>query len=224
MRRNFVMRRLTSSAVVCLVGGASGLAPAVLAGEPETPAASAPEKAPALIKVGDALPADLSLLDAEGAKVPLSTLHASGPVVVIVYRGGWCPFCTRQMQDWNNRLAEAKALGATVVAVSVEKPEVVRKTIDKERVGYSLLIDDEAKVSRALGLGVLTFDEAGKAKYKGYGIDLDKVNSTGKWELPYPATLVVDRGGVVRFVEQNEDFRKRPDIDKVMQTLKNLKK
>lgn len=213
-----------STLVYALVASAGALSLALpsRAAEPEPAAAAQPAK-PELIKVGQHLPADLKLIDVDRREITVSSLHEQSPVVIIVYRGGWCPFCTRQMKDWNARLDDLKQAGARIVAVSIEKPERVRKVAQQEAPGYDLLIDDGAKVTKALGLGVLTFDESTRAKYTRYGVKLNEVNTTGAWELPYPATLVVDRAGVVRFIEQSEDFTKRSDPAKVMDVVKSLK-
>lgn len=74
------------------------------------------------INVGDYAP-EFVLMSAVGEEVALYDILLSGPVVLVWYRGGWCPYCNLQLQQIQQRLADIKALGGQVVAISPELPD-----------------------------------------------------------------------------------------------------
>ena len=82
------------------------------------------------VKVGQAAP-DFSLPDAKGVSTSLSALLAKGPVVMVWYRGEWCPFCTKALAGWQDKIAELKEAGGTFVAISPEASPFVKKTIEE---------------------------------------------------------------------------------------------
>ena len=66
-------------------------------------------------------------------------------------------------------------------------------------------------------------DENTQRKYKGFGVDLSKRNSSGAWELPHPATLVVDTTGTIRYLFTNEDYKKRANIEEVIAAISAIR-
>lgn len=84
----------------------------------------------AALRVGAELPA-LTLPDATGKPVDLKALNASGPLVVVFYRGGWCPYCNLELREWQRLLPQLQALGATLVAISPQTPDNSLSTSDK---------------------------------------------------------------------------------------------
>ena len=91
----------------------------------------APPVAPSVaLKVGDKLP-DLTLKDALNQDVRLAALYGKQPIVLTVYRGGWCPYCNINLKQWQDKLQEVTTLGAAIIAVSPESPEHVAETVGK---------------------------------------------------------------------------------------------
>lgn len=204
------------------MGQASHPAPAVVPQtQPADHAAKKPgAKAASEIKVGDTLP-ELTFKDAEGKDVDAKTLYAKGPAVIMFYRGNWCPFCNKSLKAFQEKVGEAKEMGASIAAISPEKPEELKETAKKDGLTYSLLSDSTGEGMKKLGLA-FNLDDATKTKYKGFGIDLAKHNGNGEWSLPHPATLVVDTKGVVRYAFVTEDYTKRAEPEEVLAAVKNL--
>lgn len=210
---------------VCAIGTLALLSGGVLAGDETAkskPAASAPEAQPCGLKVGEKAPAGLTLLDKDGKSVALSEMYAKGPIVVTFYRGEWCPFCTKALAGWQDKMGELKEAGGTFVAISPEASPFVKKTIEKSKADYMVLSD--AGMDATKGFKVwFEMDETTVEKYKGYGVNLGERNANGKWELPAPATFVVDREGVVRYAFADWDYRKRANMDEVIAAVRGLK-
>lgn len=174
------------------------------------------------LAAGDAAPgapAGLTLRTVDDQEVAIETLWAEGPVVVTFYRGGWCPYCTKELRKWESNLEEVESLGARFVAITMEKPDAAQKTIAKHAKGMRVLSDTTGDVSRAFRLA-FALDAATTKKYKGYGIDLATNNASGEWELPAPGTFVIDADGVVRYAWADWDYTKRAPIEDVMGALR----
>ncbi|MFM9957102.1 MAG: peroxiredoxin-like family protein [Phycisphaerales bacterium] len=210
---------------------AAALLAATLAGAPfflnqaaagDNTKASQQGTAPTGLKIGDAAP-DAELIDAlTNAKVQTASLWKDRPVVISFYRGGWCPYCTKSLSAWQGRAAELEAAGATLVAVAMEKPSLITKTREKHKLDLLLLADATGTACRAFKT-LFDLDEKTREKYQGYGIDLSKNNENGQWQLPVPATYVIDTKGTVRYVHFDPDYSKRASPDDVIAAVKALR-
>lgn len=173
------------------------------------------------LKVGDKAPS-LTLKGADGATMDLASLYAKGPVVVTFYRGGWCPFCQRAMANWNPKIGELGKAGGTFVAISPETPEHALES--KQKFGGDnvvALVDTNGQAMRAFHVG-FALDSRTKSRYQQFGHDLGAWNASGRWELPAPATFIVDKTGVIRWVFAAWNFTKRADPDEVIAAVNNL--
>lgn len=168
----------------------------------------------------------VELTGTDGEPVMLEKLiaEADGPVVLIFYRGGWCPYCSKHLAELGARKDELEATGATVLAISPESWEKLSVTEgkvgwDELESGYTLLSDPEQKAAREFNL-FFEVDQRTKTAYKGYGIDLAKWNANKEWTLPVPAAYVIDRGGVIRFAHADEDYSKRVNVDELLEAVR----
>lgn len=182
-----------------------------------TPATVAP--APGLA-VGERAP-DATLTGLDGKPVQLASLYKDGPVVLTFYRGGWCPFCNKALSAWHDKLDALKAAGGTLIALTPEKPDLASATREKAGGGYAVYSDSTQSAAKAFKVQ-FAMDAATQTKYKGYGIDLSKNNASATWELPAPATFVIDKEGVIRWAFADWDYEKRADPDTVIAALKAL--
>ena len=171
-----------------------------------------------MLKVGDRAPA-IVLGNAKGATVDVATLLEKGPVIVTFYRGGWCPFCNLELKAYQQILPKIVAAGASLVAISPEKPDDALSTAEKNALGFEVLSDVGQSVGRAFGL-VYEFTEELKNAYHGFNLDIPTRNGTpGEWALPVSATYVIDRGGSIIYAHTDVDYRGRADPRDVLEVL-----
>ncbi len=157
--------------------------------------------------VGDELP-PFVLPDDDGRLVSLADLLANGPLVVSFNRGNWCPFCWLELsalQDCHHAIVEA---GASVVSITPEVATFSRRLKNRLGLGFPVLTDLDNGFALELGLAFALTDDV-RAIYDGAGIDLGTFQRSEAWFLPIPATLVIDRRGIVRRSYVNADFRER---------------
>ena len=161
------------------------------------------------------------LPDANGNQVALPTLLEDGPVVLAFYRGGWCPYCSTELRALQARLDEFHAAGATLVAVSPQTPDNSLSTAEKLALSFPVLSDIANTVARSYGL-VFSLPEDLREVYNGFGLDLPAANGDSTFELPLPATFVIDTHGIVRWRFVDADYTKRAEPDDVFTALAAL--
>lgn len=171
-----------------------------------------------MLKVGDHAPA-IVLRNAKGEIVDITALRKKGPVIITFYRGGWCPYCNLELKAFQEILPEIKAVGASLVAISPEKPDDTLSTAEKNALAFEVLSDVGQKVGRAFGLVYQFTDELCSA-YQGFGHDIPARNGTpGEWALPVSATYVIDRDGTIIYAYTDADYRDRADPRDVLKHL-----
>lgn len=170
--------------------------------------------------VGDIAP-DFRLPSVKGGAVSLRELLQRGPVVVSFYRGGWCPFCNLEFKALHDKLAEMQTLGATLVGISPETLTVSQQTVKEHELEFEVLSDEGNSVAREYGL-VMVVDEAIRPYYAQWGIDIPAVNGDETFELPLPATYVIDQAGVIRAAFVDKDYTRRMEPADIVTALKAL--
>lgn len=173
------------------------------------------------LKEGDLAP-DFTLPDALGKPVTLSQLLAQGPVVVIFYRGEWCPYCNLELRAYQKALPQLQELGATLVAISPQTPDHSLSTVEKQNLAFAVLSDAGNQVARQFGI-VFKLDEAGRALHTQVGADMPAYNGDDSWELPMPGTFLIDQSRRVRLAFVDPNFFHRLDPAFVIARLKELK-
>ncbi|MBL9141249.1 MAG: AhpC/TSA family protein [Phycisphaerae bacterium] len=174
------------------------------------------------LAVGDRAPT-ATLIGIDGKQVQLAELYKSGPIVLTFYRGGWCPYCNRALAAWHDKMEPLRAAGGTFVAITPETPENAAATREKAKGDYVVLCDSTQEASKAFKVHFVV-DAATKAKYETFGLNVGEANASGTWELPAPATYIIDRDGVIRWVYADWDYKKRADPDDVIAAMKAIAK
>lgn len=172
---------------------------------------------PTGLNVNDKAP-DFTAIDQNGTKINLNKALKKGSVVLVFYRGQWCPYCNKQLKQLEDSISFIKAKGATVFAITPELPENISKTIEKTKASYSILFDDGLKIMNEYKVAFQVEDKTVE-KYKGYGIDFLKVNGNNGASLPVPAVYVVNKKGkiIYRFFDIN--YTKRSTIKDILDRL-----
>jgi len=153
--------------------------------------------------------------------VSSSFLLTKGGIVLCFVRGRWCPFCVGQMEAMNLVLPQIAQAGATVVAIS---PQNVKQSFfmhDQHKLGFPLLSDAGNKVARQFAL-TYRVPPLQEAVYRRAFVNLPFTNGDESWELPIPATYILDRDGTVIFASANEDYTERPEPSGIVRTLQSV--
>lgn len=170
------------------------------------------------LQSGAAAPA-LTLTDALDKPVSLATLWAKGPLVLIFYRGGWCPYCNLELRAWQQQLPALKAMGASLVAVSPQTADHSLTTAQKNELAFPVLSDSALQAAEGFGVAFELPPEL-VALYSQVGNDLPTLNGNGRWVLPVPATFVIDQRGRIVFAHVDADYRERAEPADVLRHLR----
>lgn len=173
------------------------------------------------LKVGQRAP-EFALPDAFGNAVSLKALLAGGPVVISFYRGEWCPFCNLELRALQEALPKMQALGATLVAISPEKPDHGIVMAEKNKLTFPVLSDFGNQVARQFGIVFRIGDELKEFSKNAFNNDIALRNGEDSYELPIPATYVVDTKGVIRFAHVDVDYMLgRAEPEAILAALEN---
>ena len=172
------------------------------------------------LRVGQVAP-DFTLPDAAGQPTSLTALLAAGPVVLVFYRGNWCPYCSLQLRAYNQSLPQFSAYGATLVAVSPQTPDLTQLTVVEKDLQYPVLSDAGNAVARQYGLAY----QVGGAVYNtlhSVGINLAAFNGDDSGELPLTGTFVIAQDRRIAWAATEASFKQRPDPSSILAALAQL--
>jgi peroxiredoxin len=163
----------------------------------------------------NALAPDFSAKDQQGKPFQLSSALKKGSVVVVFYRGQWCPYCNKQLKAIQDSLSMIIEKGATMVAVSPEKADNIAKTIEKTKVSFPVLQDDGMNIMNQYQVR-FAVDTATVSRYKKFGVDFADVNGTNGANLPVPAVYIINSKGEIVFRHFDTDYRKRVSVKEIL--------
>ncbi|RYY62395.1 MAG: AhpC/TSA family protein [Chitinophagaceae bacterium] len=159
---------------------------------------------------------EFNLKDQNGKSVSLKDLRKKGPVVIVFYRGNWCPYCNKELKGLQDSLQLLTEKSAQVVAITPEAPEGVQETVKKTGASFPILYDADAKLAKAYAVAYQV-DARTISRMKAGDIDLLKTNNQKEtaW-LPVPAVYIVNRDGTITYRYFNENFRQRPSVAELL--------
>ncbi len=162
--------------------------------------------------------------DQNANEIVLKDLRKKGPVVVIFYRGYWCPYCNKELQKLEDSLQLIKEKGAQLIAITPEKQEGIAKTIEKTKASYSIITDDGLKIMKAYDVAYQV-DTKTIDRYKMASIDL-ATNNGQKPDavyLPVPAVYIIGKDGEIKYRFFDEDYKKQAAVKDILDNLTGLR-
>jgi peroxiredoxin len=161
---------------------------------------------------------DFIAKDENGAVFHLKSSLTKGPVLLVFYRGQWCPYCNKELKALEDSLNLIVRKGATLVAVTPELQENVSKTIAKTGATYPILHDEGLKIMKSYDVAY-EVDSTWTARYLKFGVDVAKNNGSNGNNLPVPAIYIIDRKGIIVYRFFEPDFRIRPSVAEMISHL-----
>lgn len=162
---------------------------------------------------------DFTLTDSHGFQVTLSNLLVETRVVLTFYRGPWCPFCNLQLRALARRLPDIGGAGARLLAVSPAAPEPGGAPDD---LPFPILWDALNAVARSYRL-LFEISEPVRELLLKRSLDLDLISKGAGWELPIPATFIIDRDRTILASFIDADYRNRPEPDAIVAALQHAR-
>lgn len=172
------------------------------------------------LKEGDRIP-DFSLYNHRGEPQAIAHILEEKPLVISFYRGTWCPYCDVELRSLVNHYSDIQRAGAELVAISPELPDQSMSYLEKQRIPFHVLSDPGNLVARKFGI-VVHLVEALQEVYRGFDFDLVHKNGDLNWNLPIPATYLVNRNGIIEYAYVNPDYTQRMEPAEIIRELRLL--
>ena len=182
------------------------------------------------LKAGDQFP-DFILPNQHNQARRLSEYLSKGPLVITMYRGQWCPYCNLQLATYREHLSEFTARGATLVAISPEKPDsstsidlppnVAVEMVQKHDLPFDVLFDQGNRLAKQLGI-VFTLPEEHQQVLQGFDVPIEAANGDNSYAFPDPATYVLKQDGIISWAFLPNNYRKRAEVSAIVAALEQL--
>ncbi|MFU8844327.1 MAG: peroxiredoxin-like family protein [Bacteroidales bacterium] len=174
------------------------------------------------LAVGEKAPM-FTALDSDSNLFSLRTALDQGPVLMIFYRGFWCPVCNKHLGDIQDSLKMIEEKGVRVIAVSPEKPEYLEVMEEKTGAEFTLLYDEGYKIADAYdvtfkpgAMTLFTYNTVLGAKMK-------ETHSDDSQLLPIPATYLIDTEGRITWRQFDPDYKKRSTVADIIHAINQIK-
>jgi len=171
------------------------------------------------LKVGD-IAKEFTLVNALWKEISLNDILNDNDFAIInFYRGVWCPYCNLELKSLQEKNEEFKSLGAKIVAISPQTPDSSMTTQEKNELEFEVLSDKNNLTAKEYGL-VFSLAEELRPIYKSFNIDIPTNNGEESFELPMPATYVINKNKEIIFSFIDEDYTKRCEPQDILDAIK----
>ncbi len=172
------------------------------------------------LRAGESAPL-FELADATGRPVSLTERLSGGPVVLVFYRGAWCPYCNLTLRALEQIQGELAARGARLIAISPQRPDDSLSLAEKHGLTFDVLSDPGCATAKLFGLAFEPADYLVDV-YSRIGLDLEGANADGGRLLPIPATFVIGADGIITWSLANADYTRRAEPADILAALDAL--
>jgi peroxiredoxin len=170
--------------------------------------------------LGEAMP-QFNLPDENGRLVTLTSLLRSGPVVISINRGHWCPYCKLDLRSLAEINGEIERLGARTIAIMPDSAEFTEGYVTRNSLPFPVLSDIDLGYSLSLDLIFWVGDQI-RMLYSQAGVELEKYHGNQTYFLPMASKFIVGRDGLVKARQVNIEFRERMEPETIIAQLKKL--
>lgn len=172
------------------------------------------------LKAGDPAPR-FSVETIDNERFDFDPRKLERPVILVSFRGGWCPFCNMHLSELRHAIPEISAMGVDVLFLSGDRSELLISSLGRETqdridgLGYTILSDANAQAAIALGIAFRASDRTLERRHD-KGDDIEESSMARHGVLPVPAVFAVDREGMIRFAYTNADYKIRLSPDELL--------
>jgi peroxiredoxin len=169
------------------------------------------------LKVGEKAP-DFSLGNAFGETISLYDELNKGPVILVFYRGSWCPYCNMHLRALQQSLPAFTKHGARLITVTPQTPDKSSEQVKEDGYLFDVLSDLDNKVMKSYKL----YFEPPKsliALYKKHGLTIEEFNGDGRNGLPVPGAFVIDTKGTIQAMQAQTDYKSRMEPQAILDAL-----
>ncbi len=164
----------------------------------------------------------LELIDQEGQVLDLKSLVKEQSLLLVFYRGAWCPYCNKHLSELNEIAGDIEKAGVKLIAVSPEKPEKLKEMAAKTEALFEFAWDKDYRLAKAFDLAFLP-SRLDRFKYNTV-LDADLAESHGNEAelLPVPATYLINQEGIIIWRHFDPDYSERSKTSEIVEVIQGL--
>ncbi len=175
---------------------------------------------PVGIKVGEKAPQIVGI-SVDGKKINSTEILKTKPIVLIFYRGQWCPVCNRYLSNLNDSLQFITDKNAEILVVGPEPFDKAQKVIEKTNASFTLMPDTTLKTLKDYDV-LFTVTQRYQNKINTLLLtDIAKNNGKENAELPVPATYIIGKDGVIKWRHFDYNYNVRATVKQILDNLNN---
>lgn len=171
------------------------------------------------LNVGEKAPV-FNVNSIDGVEINTNAILQEKELVIIFYRGDWCPVCSRYLSNFNDSLKYIQEKGAEVLVIGPETSENAKNTQEKTEADFIIISDSTQQIAKSFDvLFDVTKGYSGKVKTF-LGTDIADNNGSNKAQLPVPATFVIGKDGVIKYKQFDFDYKNRASVKEIIEHIK----
>lgn len=157
--------------------------------------------------------------DYQGNKIELEKFIKKSPVVLIFYRGNWCPVCSKYLKNYTDSMKMITNKGAVVLFITPETAEGAKKTVKKTKLPYTIVIDANQQIMKDYDVLFQVTEKYNKKIKTLLFADIAKNNQEETAHLPVPATFIIDKTGSIIWRQFDPNYKNRASTKDILQHL-----
>lgn len=223
--RTFPLRYVITLVLAAMMLLALGTSLTLNTGHADAPiAATAAEARP--LKSGDAAPT-FQVRTVAGDAFRFDPKALERPVMLVTFRGGWCPYCNMHLSELRHVLPEIHELGVDVLFLSGDRPDQLYRSLaadtqqDIEGRDYTILSDADANAAIALGIAFRASDATINRRSE-KGQDIEGSSMSLHKVLPVPAVFAIGSDGKIAYVHANADYKVRLPASELLDVARRI--
>jgi len=170
------------------------------------------------LNVGDKAP-EITFTTVYNKKETLASYYEKQPVVIIFYRGYWCPVCNKHLTEFAEKAKEIEAAGAKLIAISSESYDNVAKTKEQTGANFTIISDADGSIRKAFDVNFKVTEEYQAMIQDKLKASIAETNANKQAELPVPATFIIDKSGKIVYKQFNPDYKVRASVEDILNNL-----
>lgn len=170
------------------------------------------------LNIGDDAP-KLNFTTADNKKATLQSYYKKQPVVIIFYRGYWCPVCNKHLSEFAQKAKQIETAGAKLIAISSESYDNVAKTKEQTGANFTIISDTDGSIRKAFDVNFKVTEEYHAMIQDKLKASIAETNANKQAELPVPATFIIDKSGKIVYKQFNPNYKIRASVEDILNNL-----
>lgn len=149
-------------------------------------------------------------------------LEKNRGLVVLFYRGNWCPYCRKHLSDIQDSLQMILDKDVALVVITPEKPEAIDKMIEETGANFSIIYDSSYMIMNDYKLSFKLSKETVPRAYNYVINSTREANGNNDDVLPVPAAYIIDKNHVIRHKFYDIDYRERISVRELLENISKI--